>query len=191
MKYAGRYRCAVLRESNLRWCCDGFAAGESLRLVGESGSGKTMMALALMLMGLLPPRAKVSGEAQIDSTTLVGLDEKGWRTVRGREIAMVFQEPMTALNPVMRIGAQIEEAIRVHASGLDENEVRRRVLEALQRAAVPEPETRIRQFPHQLSGGLRQRAMIVESGPVEKILRQPANACTRELLAAVPEVTQA
>lgn len=138
-------------------------AGESLGLVGESGSGKTMLALALM--GLLPPGARVSGTASLEATdagarSLVGLSEREWREVRGREIAMVFQEPMTALNPVMRIGAQIEEAVRAHEPGLDTNEVRRRMHEALQRAAVPEPETRTEQFPHQLSGGLRQRAMI-------------------------------
>src|SRR6476620_6945157 len=93
------------------------AAGESLGLVGESGSGKTMMALALM--GLLPTGARVSGAATIEdgagqNKSLVGLSERDWRGVRGREIAMVFQEPMTALNPVMRIGAQIEESVRAH-----------------------------------------------------------------------------
>ena len=134
------------------------AAGESVGLVGESGSGKTMMALALM--GLLPVGAKVSGGANLGETSLLGRNEREWRQVRGREIAMVFQEPMTALNPVMRVGAQIEEAIRAHDPALDSGEVRRRLREALERAAVPEPETRAEQFPHQLSGGLRQRAMI-------------------------------
>jgi oligopeptide/dipeptide ABC transporter ATP-binding protein len=138
-------------------------AGESLGLVGESGSGKTMMALALM--GLLPTGARASGAATIDdgagqSKSLVGLSEREWRSVRGRDIAMVFQEPMTALNPVMRVGAQIEEAVRAHEPNLDAAEVRQRKLESLRRAAVPEPETRAEQFPHQLSGGLRQRAMI-------------------------------
>ena len=137
-------------------------AGESLGLVGESGSGKTMLSLALM--GLLPPGARVSGEASLameaTAKKLTALSEREWRDVRGGEIAMVFQEPMTSLNPVMRIGAQIQEAIRAHQPQLETAEVNRRIIDALRRAAVPEPEVRAQQFPHQLSGGLRQRAMI-------------------------------
>ncbi len=180
-------------------------AGESLGLVGESGSGKTMMALALM--GLLPVGARVSGEAKLSGdpklsgataaggaspprqasaaptnsadVNLTGLSERAWRDVRGRAIAMVFQEPMTALNPVMRIGAQIAEAIRAHDAKLDSNGVRRRVLESLGRAAVPDPEARAEQFPHQLSGGLRQRAMIamaLAGGPRLLIADEPTTA---------------
>jgi oligopeptide/dipeptide ABC transporter ATP-binding protein len=159
-------------------------AGDALGLVGESGSGKTMLALALM--GLLPPGARVSGEAWLGEETksredarlpaksgqapagatfarrknLASFTEREWRSVRGREIAMVFQEPMTSLNPVMRIGAQIEEAIRAHEPGVASAEGRQRAIAALDRASVPEPESRAEQFPHQLSGGLRQRAMI-------------------------------
>jgi oligopeptide/dipeptide ABC transporter ATP-binding protein len=151
-------------------------AGECLGLVGESGSGKTMLALALM--GLLPEGSRVKGEAwlaekdelaaangaQKKSVTncrnLAVLAERDWRTVRGREIAMVFQEPMTSLNPVMRIGAQIDEAVRAHEAGLSERETRRRTLDAMRKASMNEPEARAEQFSHQLSGGLRQRALI-------------------------------
>jgi len=140
--------------------------GESLGLVGESGSGKSMLALALM--GLLPPGARVCGEAWLAGATgaassrvnLLALSERERAATRGRDVAMIFQEPMTALNPVMRVGAQIAEAIRAHSAGLTREEVDRRVLAALERAAVPKPAVRARQYPHQLSGGLRQRAMI-------------------------------
>jgi oligopeptide/dipeptide ABC transporter ATP-binding protein len=147
--------------------------GASLGLVGESGSGKTMLALALM--GLLPLGARVSGGAlyhavqggpDFDAVNgsgaldLAALKENEWGGIRGRRIAMVFQEPMTALNPVMKVGAQIAEAIRVHHRGLRAEEVSRRTVEALARAAVPEPELRARQYPHELSGGLRQRVLI-------------------------------
>lgn len=149
--------------------------GESVGLVGESGSGKTMLSLALM--GLLPEGARVRGEAHLagangsplNLAALPAEDDDRWRAVRGRRIAMVFQEPMTALNPVMRVGAQIAEAIRAHEPALRGEALQRRVLEALALAAIPEPERRVHQFPHELSGGLRQRvliAMAFAAGPV-------------------------
>src|SRR6266446_2500400 len=157
------------------------AEGASLGLVGESGSGKTMLSLALMR--LLPPGARVSGEAMLAAEEpprkLMALSEREWRDVRGGKIAMIFQEPMTSLNPVMRIGAQIEEAIRAHQPQLANAEVKRKSLDALRLAAVPEPDTRAEQFPHQLSGGLRQRAMIamaLAAGPRLLIADEPTTA---------------
>ncbi len=151
-------------------------AGEALGLVGESGSGKTMLSLALM--GLLPEGARVSGEALlagrgenphgINLAAMRGDEE--WRAIRGRRIAMVFQEPMTALNPVMRVGKQVAEAVRAHNPKMARAEVKQRTIEALERAAVPEPELRARQYPHELSGGLRQRvliAMAIASGETD------------------------
>jgi oligopeptide/dipeptide ABC transporter ATP-binding protein len=138
-------------------------AGESLGLVGESGSGKTMLALALM--GLLPTGAKVSGKARLaadsgDAQNLATLDEARWRSLRGLDVAMIFQEPMTSLNPVMRVGEQVAEAIVAHFPKMAAERLQECVLEALRLAAVPEPEVRSAQFPHQLSGGLRQRVMV-------------------------------
>ena len=140
--------------------------GEALGLVGESGCGKTMLSLGLM--GLEPHGARRSGRAWLElsrngtsaKANLAVMTSEAMRKIRGREIAMIFQEPMTALDPVMRIGAQIEEGIRVHEPQLSRTEIRNRAIEALKLASVPEPEKRARQFPHQLSGGLRQRAMI-------------------------------
>src|SRR5712691_11002724 len=157
------------------------SAGESLGLVGESGSGKTMLSLALI--GLLPPGARVGGEASLateaSAKNLTALTEREWRDVRGGKIAMIFQEPMTSLNPVMCIGAQIEEAIRAHHPQLATKEVQRRTIDSLRRAAVPDPDARAEQFPHQLSGGLRQRAMIamaLSAGPRLLIADEPTTA---------------
>ncbi len=136
--------------------------GEVLGLVGESGSGKSVTSLAIM--GLLPPTAKISGAisfkngaAQPANLTTLSLDEL--RHLRGSRIAMIFQEPMTALNPVMRVGDQIAEAVRAHHQ-VSKSEAMRCAVEGMREVAIPDPERRSRSYPHQLSGGMRQRIMI-------------------------------
>jgi peptide/nickel transport system ATP-binding protein len=130
-------------------------------IVGESGSGKTMLSLALMGLELLRVAVVTWLETRDgERMNLVTAGREELRKMRGRDIAMIFQEPMTALDPVMRIGSQVEEAIRVHDSSASAAEIGRRAIDALKRAAVPEPERRARQYPHQLSDGLRHRVMI-------------------------------
>ncbi|MHB1957614.1 MAG: ATP-binding cassette domain-containing protein [Acidobacteriaceae bacterium] len=134
------------------------APGESLALVGESGSGKSVTALAILR--LLDPRAQVAGSIRFREEDWLQLPERAMTTRRGCDAAMVFQEPMTALNPVMPIGKQIAEAIRVHQRDLSRSVVRRRVIEALESVSIPEPHLRFDDYPHQFSGGQRQRILI-------------------------------
>ena len=131
--------------------------GESLGLVGESGSGKSVTSLAVLR--LLPPQARISGEIRFEDRDLLSLDEREMRDLRGSRITMIFQEPMTALNPVMRIGEQVAEAALAHG-GVSKAEAWRRAVEALREVAIPDPDRRARDYPHQLSGGQRQRVMI-------------------------------
>ena len=138
------------------------APGEVLGLVGESGSGKSVTSLAVM--GLLPPGATVAGEIDFkngdeNGTNLLELPSDAIRRLRGSRIAMIFQEPMTALNPVMRVGEQIAEAVLAH-NQLSRAEAWRRAVEGMRDVALPDPEQRARSYPHQLSGGMRQRVMI-------------------------------
>ncbi len=134
------------------------ARGEALGLVGESGSGKSMTLRAIL--GVLPPEAKVtSGQIQLDGTDLVPLSQSDLNKIRGRKISMIFQEPMSALNPVMRVGYQIAEGPRIHL-GYSRAKAAERALELMRRVGIPDPERRFRAFPHEFSGGMRQRVMI-------------------------------
>ena len=228
------------------------AAGETLGLVGESGSGKSVTAFSILRL-VQPPGRIVSGRVMFEGRDLLALSEPDMRKVRGARISLIFQEPMTALNPVMRVGDQIAEALTVHGIA-DAREARARAIELLDAVRITEPARRVRDYPHQLSGGMRQRVMIaialacrppliiadepttaldvtiqaqvlellrelkerfhlalllithdfgviaemadrvavmykgqvVETGPVRQILREPAHAYTRSLLAAVP-----
>ena len=133
--------------------------GETLALVGESGCGKTVTSLSLI--GLLAETAAVTADTlRFDGRDLLSLDREQRRLVRGSGISMIFQEPMTSLNPVYRIDRQIGEVFTCHNPGMSKKEVRERSIEMLRKVGVPNPEERLRVYPHQLSGGLRQRVMI-------------------------------
>jgi peptide/nickel transport system ATP-binding protein len=151
--------------------------GESLALVGESGSGKSVTALAVLR--LLDPRAQVTGSIWFGHEDWLQLPEPDMVSRRGRDAAMVFQEPMTALNPVMSIGKQIAEAIRVHQRNLSRTAVRQRAIEALESVSIPDPHLRFDDYPHQFSGGQRQRiliAMALVNSPSLLIADEPTTA---------------
>lgn len=132
--------------------------GEILAIVGESGSGKSVTSLSVM--GLLAePGHVASGEIEFQGRDLVGLSERAYRQLRGNDMAMIFQEPMTSLNPVYRVGNQIVEAIRTHEK-VSKKEARERAIDLLRKVGIPSPEARIDDYPHQMSGGMRQRVMI-------------------------------
>jgi peptide/nickel transport system ATP-binding protein/oligopeptide transport system ATP-binding protein len=133
-------------------------AGEAVGLVGESGSGKSMTLRAIL--GVLPPEARVTGgQVLLDGVDLAQLDNRRLNQIRGPKIAMIFQEPMSALNPVMRVGSQIAEGPQVHL-GMNRRQAAERALELMRRVGIPDPERRFRSFPHEFSGGMRQRVMI-------------------------------
>jgi oligopeptide/dipeptide ABC transporter ATP-binding protein len=134
------------------------APGEALGIVGESGSGKTLTMLAVMGLLPSPPLRVTSGEIRFDGSELTRLGDRELRRIRGAELAMIYQDPMTSLNPLMRIGDQIGEAMTAHGIGSDE--AKRRTREALADVGIPAPERTSRAYPHEFSGGMRQRVMI-------------------------------
>jgi oligopeptide/dipeptide ABC transporter ATP-binding protein len=134
------------------------APGETLGIVGESGCGKSVTSLAIL--GLLPRAGRVvGGHAVFEGRDLVGLSDAQLRQIRGKEIAMIFQDPMTSLNPVLTIGRQIREALETHFD-MEKEAAERRAAELLDRVGIPSPDVRLKDYPHQFSGGMRQRAMI-------------------------------
>ena len=172
------------------------APGEVLGLVGESGSGKSVTSLALM--GLLPPQARTLGQAKFSLTDeapvdLLSASNEQLRAMRGSRMAMIFQEPMTALNPVMRVGDQVAEAVLAHYPQTSKKEAGRRAVEALREVALPEPDKSAHDYPHQLSGGMRQRVMIamaIVNRPQLLIADEPTTALDVTIQAQILELLQ-
>ena len=151
--------------------------GETLGLVGESGCGKSVTALSILRLLRSPP-ATISGRALFEGRDLLEMDAESVRAVRGREIAMIFQEPMTSLNPVITIGEQIVEGARLH-QGLTRQQSWQRAVDMLYKVQIPSPENRVAQYPHKFSGGMRQRVMIAMAlacGPKLVLADEPTTA---------------
>ncbi len=183
VKFLGRDREAVAGVSL------SIGEGEIVGLVGESGSGKTVTAMSVA--GLLPRKqCDYSGEILLDGTELLHADRGTLRNIQGREIGVVFQEPQIALDPLMKIGPQVEEVLRVH-TGLDREERRRRAVEAMAAVELAEPEAVYGKYPHQLSGGMLQRAMIaaaVIASPKLLLLDEPTTALDVTIQAQILEL---
>jgi oligopeptide/dipeptide ABC transporter ATP-binding protein len=164
--------------------------GETLGVVGESGSGKSVTMLAMM--GLLPKTARVEGSARYRGEELI-TRERRIRRYRGGRIAMIFQDPLTALNPVHRVGDQISEAVLAHKPSMGRDGAKARAVEMLELVGIPQPATRARQYPHEFSGGMRQRAMIamaIANDPEVLIADEPTTALDVTVQAQILEVIQ-
>ncbi|MCP4004454.1 MAG: ABC transporter ATP-binding protein [bacterium] len=167
-------------------------AGETLCVVGESGCGKSVTALSVLRLLPEPPANIEAGEILFDGDNLLTLDSEQMRQIRGNRIAMIFQEPMTSLNPVLRIGYQIEESLQVHTD-MDGKHRRERVVELLNLVGIPEAERRARDYPHQLSGGMRQRVMIAMAlacDPEVLIADEPTTALDVTIQAQIIELLE-
>ena len=165
--------------------------GEVLGIVGESGSGKSVSSLAVM--GLLPKTARIKGSITFQGEELLGLSERQLMKVRGKKIAMVFQDPMTSLNPVYKVGFQVAEAVLAH-NDMPKEQARRRALELLELVGIPFPEKRVDQFPHEFSGGMRQRVVIaiaMANDPDVIIADEPTTALDVTVQAQVLESLRA
>ena len=164
--------------------------GKTMGLVGESGCGKSVTALSIMRLIPSPPGKVVGGQVLLRGQDLLKLNGSAMRRIRGNEISMVFQEPMTSLNPVFTIGNQIAEAIRLH-QGLNRKETRDKVIEMLRLVKIADPEARIKDYPHQLSGGMRQRVMIamaLSCNPSLLIADEPTTALDVTIQAQILEL---
>lgn len=165
-------------------------SGETLGLVGESGCGKSVTALSVMRLVMSPPGKIVSGNIFFKGRDLLNISEPEMRAVRGNDIAMIFQEPMTSLNPVFTIGSQISEAVTLHQK-VGHKEARERTIEALRLVGIASPEQRVDEYPHQLSGGMRQRAMIamaLSCNPDLLIADEPTTALDVTIQAQIMEL---
>jgi oligopeptide/dipeptide ABC transporter ATP-binding protein len=168
--------------------------GETLGIVGESGSGKSVSVLTMLGLIPQPPGKIVKGEAVYDGRDLLTLPKDDLREIRGGEMAMIFQDPMTSLNPVFTIGRQISEAIETHNPGIGDKKANARTIELLELVGVPFAERRINQYPHEFSGGMRQRAMIamaVANEPRILIADEPTTALDVTIQAQIVEVLRA
>jgi oligopeptide/dipeptide ABC transporter ATP-binding protein len=165
--------------------------GETLGIVGESGSGKSVSTMSLLGLIPQPPGRIVRGEAIFQGKDLLKVSKKQLRRIRGNDLAMVFQDPMTSLNPVLKIGYQIAEAVKTHNPSVKDGAAKKRAVELLKIVGVPNPERRVDQYPHEFSGGMRQRAMIamaIANEPTVLIADEPTTALDVTIQAQILEV---